>query len=65
MGSSERWLLRVIYGCNDCEWPPGAGEGNNGVGVAAQHAQRTGHDVWAEATYHHRWNDPQPRGSEP
>lgn len=49
-------MVACMYGCNndDCDF---GGDSRNGVGLAAQHAERTGHFVWVEQTISMWWND--------
>lgn len=48
-------MVSCIYGCDDRECDFG-GDARNGVGLAAQHAERTGHETWVEQTISMRWN---------
>lgn len=55
MRPQQTGLLTVRYGCHKtgCDFE---GEGKNGVGIAAQHAEATGHHVWAEQVTSMTWN---------
>lgn len=47
-------VVDVNYGCHDCEF---GGNGRNGVGLAAQHAEANPtHSVWAEQIMSMEWN---------
>jgi hypothetical protein len=39
----------------DCDFEASA---KNCIGLASQHAERTGHNVVAETGYHYEWNKP-------
>lgn len=51
-------IAGIIAACRDCEW---RGYRNNAVGLAAQHSDRTGHEVRVEVCrfiyYRPRWGD--------
>jgi hypothetical protein len=51
-------LLDAMAECRQpgCPWPDQTGR--NAVGLAAQHAARTGHEVHAEQTIGVTWNRP-------
>ena len=48
-------LLQALAFCVECDktW-----DSRNALGVAAQHNQRTGHEVAVEMTYSHRFKGP-------
>ncbi len=45
MSTTTGGLVHVWAYCDDCEWNAGS---RNGFGLAAQHAQRTGHTTRVE-----------------
>ena len=45
MANVEGGLVHVLAGCSVCDWSAGA---KNGMGLAAQHTNRTGHETWVE-----------------
>lgn len=49
-------MVSCVYGCNQCEF---GGDSRNGVGLSAQHAEKTGHTVWVEQTISMMWNAPE------
>lgn len=51
--SKNGGLTHYIGGCNDCgkEWAT-----RNVVGLAAQHAKKTGHSTWAELGHTYIFN---------
>ena len=55
MKPDETGVSVVNYGCDapGCDF---GGEARNGVGLAAQHAERTGHPAWAEQVTNMWWN---------
>ena len=44
-------LIACQYGCDEpgCDF---GGDAKNGLGIAAQHAQKYGHRTWADPVYH-------------
>lgn len=48
-------ITAVSYGCDDPDCDFG-GDAKNGTGIAAQHAEATGHPVWADQVMSLRWN---------
>lgn len=48
-------VIACNYGCyaDDCDF---GGEAKNGVGLAAQHAEKYGHETWAEQVTSMTWN---------
>ncbi|WP_049900099.1 hypothetical protein [Natrinema altunense] len=53
MKPDQSGVIAVNYGCHDCEF---GGEARNGVGLAAQHAEKYGHSTWAEQITSMEWN---------
>jgi hypothetical protein len=45
MVDTNTWLLDVRADCDDCDWNV---SGKNAMGLAAQHAEREGHEVGGE-----------------
>jgi len=39
--------------CRTCDWETG---GKNCIGLASQHAAKTGHRVYAQTGYTYKWN---------
>lgn len=52
MKPTGKGMIHHIGGCDDCgqRW-----EARNVVGIASQHAARTGHRCWAETGHAYRW----------
>lgn len=50
---TTKGLVYYQGGCNDCDayWASA-----NVIGLAAQHAERYGHETWAEMGYAYRWS---------
>lgn len=51
-------IVHARAGCRECHGDGAGWDTRNAVGVAAQHAARTGHEVWAEQMTVMRWNAP-------
>jgi hypothetical protein len=48
MSDVEQWMTLARAFCQDCDWSV---ESNNAQGVAAQHADKYGHEVKGELAY--------------
>ena len=56
-------LIACQYGCDEpgCEF---GGDAKNGLGLAAQHAQKYDHSTWAEPMYHQEYGPERNAGTE-
>jgi len=48
MADCEQWMVSARANCSDCDWFV---EAKNAMGVAAQHADREGHEVDLDLVY--------------
>ena len=53
MRASEGGLVTVHAGCHTCGK---AWFSRNGMGLAAQHAEKHGHETWCDTFHSYKWN---------